>query len=322
MPFQSLPARLALCIPRHPDPLPVEGHVGLAVAEVVLEAAADEEAAVGGDGDVAGVEKTVDIGAEEEAVVEAVLASFGHRPDVGGVQDGEGLLSRHGAAALVVVRDQDPEGALAQTRTHQDRISPHRRLLQGGLRHLSGPGEQTGAYLVPEVYRRCRIGLIGLTLDDVLGEVRRGGDPEELFEEEGVPQDDAADEVVRADRVPSVLLDSPLHLRLSRRAVLRTEGVPGEGPGEGEETDEKAAAHDEVVRAVGLEEERLPGMERPEGPLAAGLPEVHLINIGQVPEVAEPVVVGDGDSQAHPARLVSGPILADSRARLRLSGED
>ena len=43
--------------PRHPDPLSVEGEVGLAVVEVVFEAAADEEAAVGRHGDVAGVEE-------------------------------------------------------------------------------------------------------------------------------------------------------------------------------------------------------------------------------------------------------------------------
>jgi len=74
VPLQRLPVRLADGVTRHPDALTVEGHVGLAVVEVVLEAAADEEATVGGDGDVAGVEETVDVGAEEEAVVEAVLA--------------------------------------------------------------------------------------------------------------------------------------------------------------------------------------------------------------------------------------------------------
>jgi hypothetical protein len=66
----------------------MEGHVRLAVVEVVLEPAADEEAAVGVDGDVAGVEEAVDVGAEEEAVVEAVLASGADRADVGGVWDG------------------------------------------------------------------------------------------------------------------------------------------------------------------------------------------------------------------------------------------
>lgn len=115
----------------------MEGHVGLAVVEVVLEAAADEEAAVGGDGYVAGVEEAVDVGAEEEAVVETVVASFGYGTDVGGVQDGEGLLPGDGAAALVVVGHQDPEGPLAQAGTDEDRVSPHRWLLDGRRGHLS-----------------------------------------------------------------------------------------------------------------------------------------------------------------------------------------
>jgi hypothetical protein len=55
---------------------------------------------------------------------------------------------------------------------------------------------------------------------------------------------------------------------------------------------------------------RFPGMEGPEGPLAAGLPKVHLIDVRQAPQVAEPVVAGDGDSQAHSAWLVGRPILA------------
>jgi hypothetical protein len=84
MPLQRLPVRLADGVSGHPDALAVEGHVGLAVVEVVLEAAADEEAAVGGDGDVAVVVEAVDVGTEEETVVEAVLASFGGGADVGG----------------------------------------------------------------------------------------------------------------------------------------------------------------------------------------------------------------------------------------------
>lgn len=122
------PVRLAGGIPGEPDPLAVEGEVGLAVVEVVFEAAADEEAAVGGHGDVALVEEAVDVGAQEEAVVETVLASFLHRKDVRGVQGREGLLPRHGAAPAVVVQGQELEGALAQAPPGQDGITPHRGL--------------------------------------------------------------------------------------------------------------------------------------------------------------------------------------------------
>jgi hypothetical protein len=113
VPLQRLPVGLADGVSGHPDALVVEGHVGFAVVEVVLEAAADEEAAVGGDGDVAGVEEAVDVGAEEEAVVEAVLAPLGHGPDVRGVQDRDGLLSRDGAAARRVSAKGTPTRASA-----------------------------------------------------------------------------------------------------------------------------------------------------------------------------------------------------------------
>jgi hypothetical protein len=63
MPLQRLPVGLADRVSGHPDALAVEGHVGLAVVEVVFDAAADEETAVGGDGDVAGVVEAVDVGA-------------------------------------------------------------------------------------------------------------------------------------------------------------------------------------------------------------------------------------------------------------------
>jgi hypothetical protein len=43
---------------------------------------------------------------------------------------------------------------------------------------------------------------------------------------------------------------------------------------------EEAAADDEVVGAVELEEERLAGGEGLEGPAAAGLPEVELVEVG------------------------------------------
>ena len=96
MPLQNPLVRPVHRIAWHPDPLVVEGHVGLAIVEIVLEPVADEEAAVGGDGDVAGIEEAVDVGAQEEAIVETVLASVSDRPDVGGVQDGEGFLAGHG----------------------------------------------------------------------------------------------------------------------------------------------------------------------------------------------------------------------------------
>jgi hypothetical protein len=231
VPLQRLPVRLADGVSRHPDALAVEGHVGLAVVEVVLEAAADEEAAVGGDGDVAGVEETVDVGAEEEAVVEAVLASLGHGTDVRGVQDREGLLSRDGAAAAIVVRHQDAEGPLAQPRTDEHRVAVDPgRFLRRDLRRHGSPLE-AGGHLIPQMPPHGGLRVVALPLDDARGEVRWRRDPERLVEEERGPEQDAADRIVGAHRPVAVLLDPPPHLVQGRGAVLGAEGVPGEAPG-------------------------------------------------------------------------------------------
>jgi hypothetical protein len=139
--------------------------------EASLEAAADEEAAVGSDGDVAFVVEAVDVGAEEEAVVETVLASLGDGADVGGVQDGEGLFSRDGAAALVVVRHQDAEGALAQARAVGAEIAEHRERGRGEVGHRCDccPAD---ADLLPEAAAGFGIGLEVLSLDDAPPELR------------------------------------------------------------------------------------------------------------------------------------------------------
>lgn len=62
---------------------------------------------------------------------------------------------------------------------------------------------------------------------------------------------------------------------------------------------EQPAAHDEVVRGVQLEEEQLAWLQRPEVPATAGLPEVHLVEVGAGSQEAVPVAVGDADVGLH-----------------------
>lgn len=89
---------------------------------------------------------------------------------------------------------------------------------------------------------------------------------------------------------------------MSRGPVLLAEGFPDEAPGEEEEANEEAAADNVVFRGVQLEEERLSGIQRLEGLSAPRHPEIHLVYPGQAPQEAEPVVVGDGDSESHRSR--------------------
>ena len=62
---------------------------------------------------------------------------------------------------------------------------------------------------------------------------------------------------------------------------------------------EKPSAHDDVVRIVELEQEGFAGLQGPKEPVAAGLPEVHLVQVGTIPEEAVPVPVRDGDITPH-----------------------
>lgn len=91
-----------------------------AIFEFLLDAAADFDMHIRGDGDVAFVEQGVEIAAEEQAIADEVLAAFGVGLDMGGVEGGEGFLAGHGAAALVGVRNQHAEGALAQAWKGED----------------------------------------------------------------------------------------------------------------------------------------------------------------------------------------------------------
>jgi hypothetical protein len=199
------------------------------------------------------------------------------------------------AAALVVVRHQDAEGALAQPRADEHRISVDPRRLLGRDSRRSREGREAGGHLVPKALAGGGLRVVVLPLDDVQREVRRRRDPQGLVEEEGVPKEDAADRVVGPDRCAAVFLDSPPHLVLGRGPVLLTESVPDETPGEADEADEEAAAGDVVFRVVKLEEQRFIGGEGLEGS-APGHPEVHLVHIRQAPQEAEPIVVGDGYS--------------------------
>ena len=109
-----------------PDTTAFKLVVVFAVVEVFFEAAADADLAVRRDGDVAAVEERVNVGAQEQAVVDAVRSVAGDRADVCCLQDGQRLLVRDRAAAFVGLHDQRLERALPQPLAHQARLAPHR----------------------------------------------------------------------------------------------------------------------------------------------------------------------------------------------------
>ena len=62
---------------------------------------------------------------------------------------------------------------------------------------------------------------------------------------------------------------------------------------------EEASSDNGVLWVVEFEQEGFAGLERSEQPVAAGLPEVHLVQVGAVPQEAVPVPVSDSDVSPH-----------------------
>ena len=77
------------------------------------------------------------------------------------------------------------------------------------------------------------------------------------------------------------------------------ERVPGKTRVEKAGVSKEAATHDGIVGIVELEEEGFAGAKRSELTIAAGLPEIHLVQVWTVPQEAVPVAVRDGDIRSH-----------------------
>ena len=144
-----------------------------AVFEFFFDAAADFDVHVRGDGDVAFVEQGVEIAAEEQAVAYEVFAAFGVGLDVGGVEGGEGFLAGHGAAALVGVRDQHAERALAQTGERED----GRAVLWGAALGHGNGRRHNGVEAVPKGKAGLNGQVVGAALNNVGFPVQRNRNP-------------------------------------------------------------------------------------------------------------------------------------------------
>ena len=114
-----------------------------------------------------------------------------------------------------------------------------------------------GLQAVPEGQTGLDGQVVGAALNDVRFPVRRNRNPRILREEKRLLQDDATERVVFHPIVlpPPVFGDALAHFGEIERAVGDAEGFPGEADGQETGVGEDAAAHDEVLGAVELEEE-------------------------------------------------------------------
>jgi len=94
----------------------MKGIIISAILKFFLKAATDFDAVVGGNSDVATVEKPVDIASKQQAVMDGMRAALSIRLDMGGFESRKRMLFGNRAGASVGIRDRDLEGALTQAR--------------------------------------------------------------------------------------------------------------------------------------------------------------------------------------------------------------
>lgn len=113
--------RMVVRTPWECNQLTVERIVSPAVLEVLSESIAHDEMVLGIYRDVALVEESVNIAAEEDPVGDLVDAFIGVRPNVRGLQHRKGVLGGNGAGAPVGSHHLRPENTLAAPGVYQDR---------------------------------------------------------------------------------------------------------------------------------------------------------------------------------------------------------
>src|SRR5438876_886738 len=101
MPRKILPRRLHFARWRHADLLTVELVLLLAVVEIGLQSRTNPQPIVGGDRHVAPIEERVEVGPEQDAIINAMSPSLADRPYVSRLKNRKGLLSCYSAPATV-----------------------------------------------------------------------------------------------------------------------------------------------------------------------------------------------------------------------------
>jgi len=98
------------------QPISMKRIIIAAVLKFFLKTAADFDSVVGGNSDVATVEKPVDVASEQQAVMDCMRATLSIRHYMRGFESRKRMFFGNRAGALIGIRDRDLEGVLAQAR--------------------------------------------------------------------------------------------------------------------------------------------------------------------------------------------------------------
>lgn len=158
MPLEKLAGGPLDLPPRQEERRAAEPVVLLAVVEVGLQSPAHTDAEIWAHADIAMIEERVDVGAEQEAVVDAVSPASANRLDMGSLKNGQSLFPGYGAASVIDIGDKYPEGALTEAGSDESWVAPHRALVRAGARSASPPTQailnrrpERATWLYPEV---------------------------------------------------------------------------------------------------------------------------------------------------------------------------
>lgn len=176
-----------------------------------------------------------------------------------------------------------------------------RAILRGGSFGHGNGRCHGGLQAFPEGQAGLDGQVVGASANNVGAPIRRNRNPRILREEERLLQNDAPERVVLCSVfLPApVLGDALAHVREIERPVGDAEGFPGEADGQKAGMGEDAAAHDEVFRAMQLEQEEFAGEEGAELAVAAGLPEVDFVELWAMAEQVEPLAIRYPDEGFH-----------------------
>ncbi len=143
--------------------------------------------------EIAPVEHGVDIRAQQESIVHAMLSALGYWMDVGGLKCRKDRVPCDGAAAVVGLLDDCLERPLAKARGHESLRTSSRTEIDGhGIREVrrTALGQNSPRSRVDEsVFARA---LVRLSLDGVGREARGCWELTRWWEEVNVSQEDAA----------------------------------------------------------------------------------------------------------------------------------
>lgn len=238
----------------------------------------------------------MEISAEEQPIIDAMLTTFGEGSNMGSFQGGQNLLSRDRAAASIRVEYNSLKSSLTKARSNKDRtsVSLGWRFTDAEDSVALGASRDQPLDLSPQ----GRTGLIdeGIPPADLDVPVpARNRESICGIEEDRIGQHHTADpvvlEVVRTNT--AVTLYAGAHLGERRRTVRRAEVLPGKAHRKFDVLDEEGnPCCQPTLPGVEFKDEGLPWSQDAE-PMRARLPEVDLMEIGERAEIVEPVSVGE-----------------------------